>query len=258
MGFLGHALYIERWLSAGVQQPNGDVKMRSCGVPQGGVISPVLSNLFMHYVFDKWMQRNHEGVPWCRYADDGLAHCKTKWQAQKLLSELKERFAECGLEMHQEKTKIVYCKDNKRRGRHQNTLFDFLGYTFRARTCMNRKTQKVFSGFAPGASKSAQKSMQAKTKSMKWYRRSDLSLNEIAKQYNPVLRGWLNYYSQYHKTEMYKVLRHFNKTLVAWAMRKHKNLRGRKTRAGKFLQRIAEREPHLFAHWNIGMKGTFV
>lgn len=251
-------LYIERWLKVGIQQSDGSVTMRNCGTPQGGVISPILSNLFMHYVFDKWMQRNHKVNPWCRYADDGLVHCRTKLQAQKLLCELKERFTECKLELHPEKTKIVYCKDELRKGRHQNISFDFLGYTFMARQCMNSKTGRKFANFTPAASKIAQKSMRAKTKSMKWYRRSDLDLNEIAKLFNPVLRGWLNYYGRYHKSEMYKVLRHFNKTLVAWIMRKYKSLRGRKTRAVKFLQRIAEKEPYLFVHWNMGMRGSFV
>jgi RNA-directed DNA polymerase len=250
-------LYIERWLKAGIQQANGNVIKRELGTPQGGVISPILSNLFMHYVFDKWMDRKHKAIPWCRYADDGLAHCKTEQEAKRLLSELKIRLAECGLEMHPEKTKIVYCKDALRKRRSPNTSFDFLGYTFIGRACRRKGSNRIFIGFNPGASKGAQKSMRAKTKTKKWYRRSDLSLNEIAKQSNPVIRGWLNYYGRYHKSEMYKVLRHFNKTLVNWAMRKYKSLRGRKTKASQFLQRIYEREPHLFAHWNIGMVGSF-
>lgn len=251
-------LYIERWLKVGIQQPDGNVTARNCGTPQGGVISPILSNLFMHYVYDKWMERNHKGVPWCRYADDGLAHCRTERQAQKLLRELRTRFTECGLEMHPEKTKIVYCKDDRRRGKHQNNQFDFLGYTFMARACRKVGTEEWFYGFTPAASKNAQKSMRAKTKSKKWYRRSDLSLNDIAKLYNPVLRGWLNYYGRFYKSEMYRVLRHFNKTLVSWAMRKYKSLRGRKTRAVKFLLGIVKRDPCLFAHWKIGMRGSFV
>ena len=251
-------LYIERWLKVGIQQPDGNVTDRDCGTPQGGVISPILSNLFMHYVFDKWMERHHKGILWCRYADDGLAHCRTEKQAQKLLCELKARFQECGLEMHPEKTKIVYCKDDRRRGKHQNNQFDFLGYTFMARACRKVDTEERFYGFTPAASKNAQKAMRAKTKSKKWYRRSDLSLNDIAKLYNPVLRGWLNYYGRFYKSEMYRVLRHFNKTLVSWAMRKYKSLRGRKTRAVKFLLGIVKRDPCLFAHWKIGMRGSFV
>ena len=234
-------LYIERWLKVGIQQPDGNVTDRNCGTPQGGVISPILSNLFMHYVFDKWMEQNHKGIPWCRYADDGLAHCRTEQQAQKLLCELRTRFAECGLEMHPKKTKIVYCKDGKRKGKHRNTSFDFLGYTFMARRSINRKTGQVFANFTPAASKNAQKSMRAKTKSKKWHRRSDLSLNDIAKLYNPILRGWLNYYGRFHKSEMYKVLRHFNKTLVAWAMRKYKSLRGRKNKSDKIFARNSKK-----------------
>ena len=141
---------------------------------------------------------------------------------------------------------------------HRNNQFDFLGYTFRARKCMNRRTKERFTNFTPAVSKSAQKSMRTKTKSKKWHRRSDMSLNDIARLYNPILRGWLNYYGRYHKSEMYKVLRHFNKTLVSWAMRKYKSLRGRKTKARQFLLRIVKREPHLFAHWSRGMTGSFV
>ena len=251
-------LYIERWLKAGMQQLDGHVTERLCGTPQGGVISPILSNLFMHYVFDKWMERQHKGVLWCRYADDGLAHCKTKQQAERLKCELKTRFARCGLEMHPKKTKIVYCKDERRKGKHSNTSFDFLGYTFKARRCIKTGTKETFTGFNPAVSKTAQKSMRSKTKKMKWYRRSDLELIDIARIYNPVIRGWLNYYGRFYKTEMYRVLNHFNKTLVAWAKRKYKSLRGRKTRASQFLLKIAERESHLFAHWKIGMVGTFV
>ena len=157
-------LYIERWLKAPIQLPDGTLKERDKGVPQGGVISPVLSNLFMHYVFDIWMMKKHPTIPWCRYADDGLAHCETEWQAQQLLAELKQRFKECKLEPHPDKTKIVYCKDGKRRDEYPNTEFDFLGYGFRRRVAKNSRTNKLFIGFAPGVSKSSGRSMRAKNR----------------------------------------------------------------------------------------------
>lgn len=167
----------------------------------------MLSNLFLHYVFDAWMKRNHPTIPWCRYADDGVAHCETEQQAEALLQELKVRFNECGLELHPDKTKIVYCKDDNRKGKYPKTEFDFLGYTFRSRLVKKQERNEFFISFSPSS--------------------------------------------------MYPVLGHFNKTLVAWAMCKYKKLRGHKTRAGKFIEGISERQPNLFAHWGMGMIGSF-
>jgi len=240
-----------------MQLPCGQLLERNCGTPQGGVISPVLSNLFLHYVFDKWMQLNHSGKPWCRYADDGLVHCKTEVEAQQLLCALQQRFEECGLELHPVKTKIVYCKDGRRQSEYINTSFDFLGYTFRRRVCKSRKYDTLFVGFTPAVSNTALKSMRAKTKQLNWRNRTEISLNDIAKRYNRVLQGWLNYYGKYNRSSLYSVWRHFNKTLVAWAMHKYKSFRGHKTRAMNFLLRIAEKQPNLFVHWREGMVGAF-
>jgi len=250
-------LYIERWLKAPMKMPDGRIVERTCGTPQGGVISPVLSNLFLHYVFDAWMKRHHPDVKWCRYADDGLVHCKTQQQTEALLRELTQRFAECGLELHPGKTKIVYCKDGSRRKEYPNRKFDFLGYTFRARACKNTKRNSMFMNFTPAVSKEAMKSMRATTRKHGVLNRTDLSLADIARWYNPILQGWINYYGKYSRSALYPVCRHFNGTLVAWAMRKYKPLRKRKTRAGIFLEGIAEKQPSLFAHWRIGMKGAF-
>ena len=251
-------LHIERWLKAPMQLPDGSLKERTQGVPQGGVISPVLSNLFLHYVFDIWMKKKHPTKPWCRYADDGLVHCKTEQQAQELLVELKQRFEECGLELHPEKTKIIYCKDGSRKGQSSKTEFDFLGYTFRGRLVKNTKRNSIFVSFTPSVSKAAQKSMRASTKKWNFRNRTDLSLEDIGRMYNPILRGWINYYGRYYRSGLYSVLRHFNKTLVAWARRKYKALKTHKTRATIFLEKISEREPHLFAHWKMSMVGAFV
>lgn len=250
-------LYIERWLTAPLQLPDGSLQERTKGVPQGGVISPVLSNLFLHYVFDVWMKRNHPTNPWSRYADDAVIHCRTEQQAQEILTELEKRYNECGLELHPGKTKIVYCKDNKRKRDYPNTDFDFLGYQFRGRISKT-KDNKFFLNFTPAASKSAQKSMRAKTKERAFHRRTDLELSEIAERYNPVLMGWINYYGKYCRSELYSVFRHFNKTLVAWAMRKYKKLGGSKTKAVKLLVNLARNGPKLFVHWQLGMVGSFV
>ena len=249
-------LYIERWLVAPIQMPDGTQEPRGKGIPQGGVVSPVLSNLFLHYTFDAWMTREFPEVLWCRYADDGVVHCRTKKEAQVILAALEKRFSECGLELHPEKTKIVYCKDDRRTGDHQHTSFDFLGYTFRPRSVKNQKQGSLFIGFTPAVSNSALKAMRSE---IRWFRRrSNFSLSEIARLLNPKLRGWMAYYGRYYPSAMYVVWRHFNTTLVAWAMQKFKSLRRRKTKAGRFLERIAERDPSLFYHWSIGMVGVFV
>ncbi len=251
-------LCIERWLTTPVQFPDGSLQKKIRGVMQGGVISPVLSNLFLHYVFDRWMKRNHSDKPWCRYADDGLAHCKTEEEAKQLLAELTNRFSECGLALHPDKTKIIYCKDGKRRKEYPNKAFTFLGYTFRARLSKNSKDSSMFMNFTPAVSNEALKSMRATTRKYNWRNRTDLSLEDIAQKYNPVLRGWINYYGAYNRSALYPVWRHFNRTLVAWAMKKYKPLKCRKTKATDFLGRIAENQPGLFAHWRAGMKGVFV
>jgi len=250
-------LYIERWLTTPMQLPDGNLQKKTKGVMQGGVISPVLSNLFLHYVFDAWMERNHPTIPWCRYADDALAHCKTERQAQQLLAKLKQRFKECGLELHPEKTKIVYCKDGKRKGRYQRTEFDFLGYNFRQRSVKNSKRNIMFVSFTPAVSKAALKSMRAETRKRNFRNRTEINLKDIAKMYNPVLRGWIEYYGRYNRSSLYPVFRHFNKTLIAWAMRKFKRFKNRKTLAGIFIENISKKEPSLFAHWKIGMAGGF-
>jgi RNA-directed DNA polymerase len=251
-------LYIERWLKVPMQNSDGTITARERGTPQGGVISPVLSNLYLHYAFDLWMQRKYPEKLWCRYADDGLVHCDTEEQAQALLTALQLRFAECGLELHPDKTRIVYCRDRRRKGKYQNMSFDFLGYTFRGRNTKSRLSDEIYQSFNPAVSRSSLNAMRAKTKRLNWRNRTDLSLEEIADEYNPVLQGWLNYYGAYTRSGLYPVWRHFNKTLVAWAKKKYKQKVGKVLDASRFMQGIAERTPNLFVHWRRGMIGSFV
>jgi RNA-directed DNA polymerase len=250
-------LYIERWLKAPLQLADGTRVERTRGTPQGGVVSPVLANLFLHYAFDVWMKRTFPQLPWCRYADDGLVHCRSEQEAQAVKQALQARLGQCGLELHPAKTQIVYCKDGSRKGKYPNTKFDFLGYTFRARVVMNRKRNSLFVNFTPAVSAAAIKTMRQTTRRLNYRNRTELSLAEISRLYNPVLRGWLEYYGRFSPSAMYPVLRHFNMTLVAWAMRKYRRLKGHKTRASLFLESIAERQPHLFVHWQRGMVGAF-
>ena len=173
------------------------------------------------------------------------------------MAALNTRLAECGLQMHPDKTQIVYCKDGSRKGTYPNTKFDFLGYTFRPRVVKNRKRNSLFVSFTPAVSAKALKAMRETTRRLNYRNRTDLSLQDISRLHNPVLRGWIAYYGKFSPSAMYPVFRHFNKTLVAWAMRKYRRFKGHKTRAGRFLEGVAENQPHLFVHWQRGMVGAF-
>ncbi len=251
-------LYIERWLTAPMQMQNGELLERTRGTPQGGVVSPILANLFLHYAFDKWLEKHYPKALWCRYADDGLVHCYSEGGAQHMLEVLRQRFKECGLELHPEKTKIVYCKDGSRKGQYEHTAFDFLGYTFRRRSCWSRKRNCIFMNFTPAVSKSALKSMRLKIRKLRVRMATNRSIEQLALWLNPLINGWIGYYGRYSRSALYAMCRHVNKALVRWARRKFKSLRRHKVRAAQFLERIAKQNPRLFAHWRAGMIGAFV
>jgi RNA-directed DNA polymerase len=246
-------LYIERWLKAPVQQPGGTLVQREKGVPQGGVISPLLANLFLHYAFDEWMKRNFPRILFERYADDAIVHCRSEKQAQWLKEAIGNRLAECKLELHPEKTKIVYCKDDDRQGNYSNEKFDFLGYTFRPRRSKNR-WGKYFVNFTPAVSDKAAREMRRTMRSWSLHLRSDKTLEDLSRMFNPILRGWINYYGQYYKSALYPTFRVLDRTLVRWATRKYKRLRNHRRRATYWLGRIACREPQMFAHWQMGLR----
>ncbi len=248
-------LYIKRWLTADMVMPNGERIKRNCGTPQGGVISPILANLFLHYVFDKWLEVYYPDIEWCRYADDGLLHCKTLKQAEFFMDILRKRFKECGLEMHPEKTMIAYCKDVDRTKNYPNTSFDFLGYTFRSRGAKN-KYGKLFTSFLPGVSKNALKVMIAETRRRGFRNSTEVKLLDISRMFNATLRGWFNYYGKYYPSALAPLWRHFNRTLVAWALRKYKKIKG-VTRGAMFIEKVAQANPKLFVHWDRGIMGAF-
>lgn len=243
-------LYVERWLKAPVQLEDGSLEARDKGTPQGGVVSPLLSNLFLHYVFDQWMQKHYPDIPFERYADDGICHCKTLAQAQELRAALERRFAECHLELHPQKTRVVYCKDDDRRGTYPEHSFDFLGYTFRPRRSKNR-WGKFFISFTPAVSNQAAKAMRATLRSWALHDRSDKSLEDLARMFNPVVQGWINYFASFYKSALYPTLRHVDTVLARWAVRKYKKLRGHLRRARHWLARVAQTRPRLFAHWKL-------
>ena len=228
-------LYIERWLKAPMMKEDEAIIERSRGTPQGGVVSPILANLFLHYAFDLWMTRTHPDLPWCRYADDGLVHCRTEQEAEALKAELQARLAECHLEMHPTKTKIVYCRDGKRNGNYPNVSFDFLGFCFRSRLVLNPRNGMMFGGFTPAVSPTSMRAMRETIRDLNLRRQTHLSLQAIASKLNPLLRGWINYYGRYTPSALSPFLRYVNLTLVAWAMRKFKRFKRARPKASRFL-----------------------
>jgi RNA-directed DNA polymerase len=246
-------LYVERWLKAPIQLPDGTVAARDCGSPQGSVVSPLLSNIVLHHVFDKWMALSYPNVPFTRYADDALVHCETRKQAEYVRDMISRRFSGHLLTVHPQKTKIVYCKDWKRIGSHEHEQFDFLGYTFRPRLAKT-KDGRYLVGFIPAMSTAAGKKIRATIRGWQLNQRSDKSLAQLAKEINPQVQGWINYYGKFYRTAMHPTLERLDVYLIGWAMRKYKRFHNRPNRARRWLTSIALKHPELFAHWKFGVK----
>ncbi len=242
-------LYIERWLTAPMQMPDGTLVAREKGTPQGSPISPLLANLFMHYAFDKWMDREHPGSPFERYADDVVIHCDTEAKALYLWTALAERLGSLGLELHPAKTKVVYCQDTKRRQDYEHTSFDFLGYTFRGRLVKGRRG--FFMNFTPAMSAKAKKAKGKQIRDWHLNRRSGSDLSDLAGAINAQVRGWINYYGAFYRSELYFMARRIDEHLVRWAMQKFKRLRGKPQLAWDRLREEQQHNPRLFAHWHL-------
>lgn len=240
-------LYVKRWLAADLVKNGEETFHRLKGTPQGGCVSPVLMNLFMHYAFDLWMGREFPQLPWCRYADDGLIHCDTAQQAELVRIKLEARLKECGLEMHPEKTRIVYCADANRTEAYPTTRFTFLSYDFCTRPAVNRRGQ-IFLSFTPAVSKEAMKRMRRHIKyQLKLGKRVDLSIQQIAEWINPIVRGWFQYYGKFHRSAMRPIAQYLEDTLARWARRKYKKIPGL-TAAYNLLSRIRKYRPSMLVH----------
>jgi len=246
-------LYVQRWLQAPLQQPDGTLVGRDRGTPQGSAISPLLANLFMHYAFDTWMVREFPAVQFERYCDDVVVHCRSEFQARRVRNAIAARLAQVGLELHPDKTRVVYCKDADRRDDHEVTSFTFLGYEFRPRLAKS-KTGKHFVSFLPAVSTDAMKAMGREIRSWHLARRSDKSLDDLARMFNNIVQGWINYYGRFYKSKLLYFLRRLNQHLMRWARQKYKRLRRRERRAMAWLAEIARRSPRLFAHWRLGAR----
>jgi len=246
-------LYVERWLKAPLQHDDGSLVERDRGTPQGSAISPLLANMMLHYAFDAWMVREFPTIQFERYCDDVIVHARSESQARYLRDVIARRLAECGLELNERKTRVVYCKDADRPGSYEHESFDYLGYTFRPRRARS-KHGNYFLSFSPAVSGEATTRMRRELRRWRLHRRSDKTLTDLAHMLNPVLQGQINYYGRFYPSALRLSFRHLNDTLVRWAMRKCKRLRRHRSRACRLIADVSRRQPDLFAHWRFGAR----
>jgi RNA-directed DNA polymerase len=246
-------LYVKRWLTAPLALPDGTMQARVRGTPQGSAVSPVPANLFMHYAFDSWLEREFPTLEFERYADDAVVHCVTERQALQVRDALAARMAEVGLRLHPTKTKIVYCKDDNRPGSYENTSFTFLGYQFRARG-VRSNSGVMFTAFTPAISPEALKKISREVRSWRIHTRTRHGLQDLADHINPVVRGWLAYYGRFSPAALYPLLKRINGYLVRWARRKYRRPVPFK-RAKRWWDGMVARNRTMFAHWQ--WTGTF-
>ncbi len=246
-------LYIQRWLTMPVQIKSGElIQKQGKGTPQGGVISPLLANLFLHYAMDKWLEQNHPKVEFVRYADDAILHCRTKAEAEQTLEALDQRMKACGLELHPEKTKLVYCRDYRRQDTYETVKFDFLGYSFQPRSTKSKQTGKLFLGFDCAISISSKKRIADKLEELEIDRLNFNSIVGVALYLEPLIRGWINYYGKFRITELKPVFLLLRQRLVWWARKRYKRYKTNMIKAYRWMDRVQKQFPNLFYHWRYG------
>lgn len=242
-------LYVERWLKAELKDNEGTTKARTKGTPQGSVISPVLSNIFLHHAFDSWMLEKHPSMPFERFADDAIVHCATYEDAIHIKEQIIRRFQEWNLDINEEKTHIVYCKDNHRKGPHEPFAFTFLGFEFRPRRAQNGQDGSLFTSYLPAISPTALLDIFEQIRDWKLTERTPDTLTTLSDEINQQIRGWMNYYGKFYGSALAPLKDHIDARLVKWAIRKHKRLKGSTVRGYRWLNGIRARQPNLFAHW---------
>jgi len=230
-------------------RPDGALTRRTKGTPQGGPISPLIANIFLHYGFDTWMSREFPGVGFERFADDVVVHCVTERQAQQVRQAIGRRFADIGLQLHPDKTRIVYCKDDRRHLDYEQVTFTFCGYTFRPRKSWDKIRGKARTGFLPAVATGKLTDMSRKVTSWRLHRRTTWSLDDLAEEVNPALRGWLNYFTAFYPSAVTPIAKRADRHLMRWARWKYKRLKPSEDRARAWLKGVRQRSPDLFAHW---------
>jgi group II intron reverse transcriptase/maturase len=240
-------LYVKRWLAAPVIMPDGEVRARDRGTPQGSVVSPVLASLFLHWAFDAWMDREFPDCPFERYADDGLIHCTSAARARQVLAALEQRMKEVGLELHPAKTRIIYCKDYRRLKPWDGPVsFDFLGYEFRPRDTMGKYSR--FTGFDLAVSPKALKRMNAVVSGWRLHRHTGLTWEQLTSWIGPVIHGWMTYYGRFRRSVLDPLLARINYHVQKWIRRKYRRLKSYKAMKRAW-DRITAQTPGLLPHW---------
>jgi RNA-directed DNA polymerase len=248
-------MYLIRWLEAPIEDRKGNKRIRMVeGTPQGGVISPLLANLFLHYAFDKWLGKIYPKLRFVRYADDIIVHCNTQAEAEEVLKAIRERMAECRLELNEKKTKIVHCKKARRNAEYKTVQFDFLGFSFQPRPTKNKEEGKMFLGFDCAISVKKEKKIIDEIRKTNFQRWTNRDIYQIAEFFNPIFSGWINYYGKYRKYEMQWIFDIFHRRLNKWVVNRYKRFKGSRKQAARWLRDLALRQPDLFVHWLHGFK----
>jgi group II intron reverse transcriptase/maturase len=249
-------MYSKRWLTAPMMDKDGKLTTRERGTPQGGVISPLLANLFLHYTFDKWFEQHFPELSFVRYADDIIVHCNSEEESRGVLAAIRERMSVCELMLNEEKTKIVYCKTANRKLGFATVKFDFLGFSFQPRPAKNNKTDKLFLSYDCGISRKSETAIAEELRQSKFHQWTGSTIEKIAEAFNPKLRGWLNYYGKFRPYLLNRVFGMFNWRLIKWAVKKYKGFQGSMRKAGDWIRRTARDYPYLFVHWQHGFQGA--